>query len=161
MSNEYKDWLADFTVEQRKNYELCMKYPILIPFNARDDINYMYEYTELDKMPSGWRIAFGEDWARDVQEVLNNKLTEEERDEVCILDMKEKYGFLDVDINFYSAEMYALLEKYKKLSKRTCIGCGKPATKISWTWVCPWCDACSTNVRAKMIDINEWFKEGE
>lgn len=159
MSNEYKDWLADFTTEQRKNYELCMKYPILIPLRARDDVNYMYDYTSLDQMPSGWRIAFGEDWARDVQEILNNKLTEEERDEVCILDMKEKYGFLDVDINFYSAEMDAVLEKYKKLSKFTCIGCGKPATKISWTWICPWCDDCSTKVRATMIDINEFFKE--
>lgn len=159
MSNEYKDWLADFTTEQRKNYELCMKYPILIPLNARDDDNYMYDYTSLDQMPNGWRIAFGEDWARDIQEVLNKRLTESERDQVYIMDMKEKHGFLDVDINFYSAEMYAVLEKYKELSKRTCIGCGKPATKISWGWICPWCDICSTKIRAEMIDINEFFKE--
>lgn len=159
MSSEYKDWLADFTAEQRKNYELCMKYPILIPLNARDDDNYMYDCTSLDQMPGGWRIAFGEDWARDVQEILNKKLTESERDQVYIVDMKEKHGFLDVDINFYSVELDRVLDRYKELSKRTCIGCGKPATKISWGWICPWCDICSTYVRAEMIDINEIFKE--
>lgn len=159
MSNEYKDWLADLTDKQRKNYDLCMKYPILIPLNARDDDNYMYEHTVLDQMPHGWRVAFGEDWARDVQAILDNKLTEEEKDQVFVMDMKEKYGFLDVDINFYSAEMYAVLEKYKKLSRHICIGCGKPATKISWGWICPFCDICSTYVRAEMIDINEFFKE--
>ena len=160
MSNEYKDWLdgflADLTDKQRKNYELCMKYPILIPRNARE--GYSYEYTLLDLIPSGWRIAFGEDWARDVQEVLD-KLSKEEQDEVCILDIKEKYGYLHVYFNFYNKELNEVLQKYADLSKRTCIGCGKLATKISWTWICPWCDDCSTKVRATMIDINEFFKE--
>ncbi len=27
MSNEYKDWLADLSEEQRANYQLYMKYP--------------------------------------------------------------------------------------------------------------------------------------
>jgi rubrerythrin len=160
MSNEYRDWLADFlaelTDEQRKNYELCMEYSILIPRNAREDYNY--EYTVLDLMPSGWRIAFGEDWARDVQEVLD-KLSRKERDEIFIMDIKEKHGFLDVDINYYSEELEAVLDKYKELSRRTCIGCGKPATKISWGWICPFCDICSTKINAEMIDINEFFKE--
>lgn len=160
MSNEYKDWiegfLADLTDVQRKNHGLCMEYPILVPITAHDD--YMYETTVLDLMPLGWRIAFGEDWARDVQEVLD-KLPREERDEIFILDMKEKHGFLDVDINYYNEELDAVLDKYKELSKRTCIGCGKPATKISWSWVCPWCDDCSKQIHGKMIDIKEWFKE--
>ena len=158
MSNEYKDWLADLTAEQRKNYDLCMKYPILIPLNARDDGDYMYKYTELDRMPSGWRIAFGEDWVREIQEVLN-KLPEEERDEVCILDIKEKYGYLHAYFNFYNKELNKVLQKYADLSKRICVACGKPATKISWSWICPWCDDCSMKIRTKMIDIDEFFKE--
>lgn len=160
MSTEYKDWISGLTDEQRKNLDLCMKYPVLIPLNARNDNDYMYEYSSLDQMPSGWRIAFGEDWARDVQDVLN-KLPKEERDEVYVMDIKEKYGFLDVNFNYYSEELYAVLEKYKKLSRRICVGCGKPATKISWGWICPWCDTCSKMIRAETIDINKFFKEDE
>ena len=37
MSNEYKDWLNDLSPEQRANYDICMKYPILIPER------YLYE----------------------------------------------------------------------------------------------------------------------
>lgn len=163
MSNEFKDWYNDLTDEQKQNYKLCIKYPILTPHNrwtgdVRDD--YMYEYTELDQMPTGWRIAFGEQWAADVQAVIN-KMSEEERDKVCIMDIKEKYGLLCQYFNYYTDELDEVINKYTRLSKRTCIHCGAPATKISMGWISPWCDSCAEKIPYKMIDIDEWFKEVE
>lgn len=163
MSNEYKDWLADFTEKQRKNYELCMKYPILIPRHrwwgtVHDSFNY--DYTELDGMPNGWRIAFGEDWAKEIQEAIN-KLPKEERDKIYITDLKEKFGFLHCYFSHYTDDLDKVIRKYEKISLGTCINCGKPATKISTGWISPWCDSCSKKIYDKCMDIDEWFKKCE
>lgn len=163
MSNEFKDWYNDFSEDQKKNYELCMKYPILIPHNrwwgtVHPDFNY--DHTELDGMPNGWRIAFGEDWARDVQEVIN-KLPKDVRDKVYITDVKEKFGYLHNYFSYYTDELREVLRKYEKLSARTCIHCGKPATKISTGWISPWCDDCVLKIHDDYIDIDEWFKKWE
>ena len=99
MSNEYKDWLNDLNSVQYANYKLCMKYPILIPENylwetIKDD--YGYDYTCLDEIPKGWRIAFGESWARDIQAVVDSYYKQvkdiPDAKEIHILQLKEKYG---------------------------------------------------------------------
>lgn len=151
--NEYQEWLADFTEEQRSNYELCMKYPILVPSEA-DDL-YNYDYTILDSMPEGWRKAFGEDWARELQDAVN-KLSEEDRAEWCILDIKEKFGWLDQTFSGYSDDIRAVEQKYTRLSRCTCIRCGSPATKLSCGWVNPFCDMCAEEIGGyvRFIDIN-------
>ena len=163
MSNEFKDWYNDFTEEQKANYELCMKYPILIPHHrwtgtVRDD--YMYEYTELDGMPSGWRIAFGEDWAKEVQGAIN-KLPEKDRDKIYITDIKEKFGYLHTYFSRYTDDLDIVIRKYEKLSRGICICCGKPATKMSTGWISPWCDDCVSNIYDNIIDIYEWVKRLE
>ena len=75
MSNEFKDLYNDFTETQKKNYELCMKYPILVPtdhWTGETWEDYMFESTELDNIPLGWKNAFGEQWASEVQELSYN-----------------------------------------------------------------------------------------
>ena len=94
MSNAFKDWLNNFSEKQRKNYELCMKYPILVPRNVwtgKEVDDYDYEYTMLDHIEDGWRTAFGEEWAKEVQDAIN-KIPDEDRDKVYITQLKEKYG---------------------------------------------------------------------
>ena len=163
--NEYQEWLADFTEKQRKNYELCMKYPVLIPHNAftgKEVDAYDYEFTSLDNIPEGWRKAFGEDWARELQEAVN-KLSEDEREEWYIVDLKEKFGRLDQFFSGYNDEIYAVEQKYARLSQRTCIKCGDPATKMSRGWISSYCGACAEKIGAyeSFVDINEWFSEVE
>ena len=153
MSNEFKDWIGDFTDEQKKNYELCIKYPIIIPYDTE---NFQYEYTMLDFIPAGWRVAFGEKFAADLQEALN-KLTEEERDEIWITEVKEKFCMLRVYLSNYTDELNEVLTKYEKLSARTCIKCGEPATKISQGYHLPWCDECAKDSYQCMIDIHEFL----
>ena len=38
--------------------------------------------------------------------------------------------------------MEKIIPKYEELSYHTCINCGKPATKRSTGWICPYCDDC-------------------
>lgn len=42
----------------------------------------------------------------------------------------------------FTAHGYEIIEKYSALSARTCICCGKPATRISRGWIAPYCDEC-------------------
>lgn len=52
---------------------------------------------------------------------------------------------------------YEILGKYADLSRRTCIVCGKPATRITTGWISPYCDDCVGNERS--VPIREWFHE--
>lgn len=163
MSNAFKDWYNDFSEEEKKNYELCMQYPILIPHSrwlgtVSPDFNY--ERTELDSMPDGWRIAFGEQWAKDIQDVLN-KIPEDVRDMVYITDIKEKFGYLHSYFSYYTDELNDVVRKYENLSKRICIRCGAPATKMSTGWISPWCDNCAMQFPGRTVSIEEWLERDE
>ena len=153
MSNESKDWINNFSEKQKKNYELCMKYPILVPKNAwtgKEVKDYDYNYTMLDHIPYGWRTAFGEEWAKEVQDAIN-KLTEDDRDKVYITQLKEKHGEFRQYFSYYTDELDAVIRKYELLSKITCIECGKPATKVSTDWISPYCDECAKNIRHEIF----------
>ena len=163
MSNEYKDWCADLSAEQKQNYELCVKYPFLVPrdiFTGEEDKNYFYEYTYMDDIPDGWRIAFGEQWAQDIQDVIN-KMPDDERNRTRVWQLKEKYGMFTQYFSHYNDELSAVIQKYSLLSAKTCVHCGKPATKISQEWISPWCDECAEKVRDTFVSIDEWFNGGD
>ena len=160
MSNAFKDWYADFSDEQKKNYELCMKYPILVPKNAwmgEEFEDYDYEYTMLNHIEDGWRIAFGEEWAKEIQEAIN-KIPDEDRDKVYIIQLKEKFGRFRQYFSYYTDELDTVVHKYEELSKRICIKCGKPATKININWISPYCDDCINGFNnIEFMDINEYY----
>lgn len=163
MSNEFKDWYDSLTETQKKNYDLCMKYPILIPTNrwtGKTWDDYMYEITELDNIPLGWKNAFGEQWASEVQEALN-KLPENVRETIRIMDLKEKWGYFHQYFSYYTEDLDKVIAKYERLSEHTCITCGAPATKISRGWISPFCDVCAEKLHYQTIDIDEWFKEDD
>lgn len=145
MSNEFKDLMNDFTEEQKANYELCMKYPILIPHN---DEEFQYEYTQLDFFPPGWKLAFGELWAQDVQDAINKMYPSMQKD-ACILDIKEKWGRLSVLFNVYSSELSAVSRKYEDLSERICSRCGKLKSKKFSGWVTLLCDSCTKEIERR------------
>ena len=158
MSDEFKNWSREPTDEQKKNYELCMKYPILIPINHRSGRRwdgYEYEFTELQLVPTGWNTAFGEQWASEIQDVID-KMPESKRSEVHILDLKEKYGVLRQYFSYHTDELDEVIRKYEKISKNTCVLCGAPATKISVGWISPYCDECADKkTYLKFVPISE------
>ena len=67
------------------NRKLCKEYPFLLP--DYPDPDYDYEYTKLDDMPDGWRIAFADDLLRDLKQELTKNGS---MDGYCIDQIKEK-----------------------------------------------------------------------
>lgn len=144
------------------NKELIEKYPFLKRRNLWTDepINN-YEFTELDDLPSGWRIAFGMQMLEELNEILKKA---NYVDKYRILQIKEKFGGLRWYVNGIPKDIYeeyrAWEDKYYKLSTRTCIRCGKPATKISAGWISPFCDDCAEEIgysHIAFVDIDDYY----
>ena len=106
-----------------------------------DKIFFLPSYTELDAMDSGWRKAFGIQMCKEIKtELKKHKFLYKYR----IVQIKEKFGGL----RWYDAgipkdsKIWDIVDKYTQISYKTCVVCGKPATKISKGWICPYCDDC-------------------
>lgn len=145
------------------NKSLCEKYPFLVPrnrFSGEVVKDYDYSYTELDAMPDGWRKAFGEQICEEIQKELS-LLPEKARLDYRITQIKEKYGSLCWYCNWYTDEISKIIRKYERISERTCIKCGAPATKISLGWISPWCDECAKEVIKcdNLMNIEDYFNE--
>lgn len=111
------------------------KYPLQI-------IHFPTYYTELDSMDKGWREAFGMNFCKDLRKALIKTGGYKLLFGFRILQIKEKYGRLEVYCIGYNDEINKVISKYSKLSEKTCIRCGKPATWISKGWISPYCDDC-------------------
>lgn len=111
------------------------KYPLQI-------IHFPTYYTELDSMDKGWREAFGMNFCKDLRKALIRTGGYKLLFGFRILQIKEKYGILEVYCIGYNDEINKVISKYSKLSEKTCIRCGKPATWISKGWISPYCDDC-------------------
>lgn len=126
------------------NIELVERYPFLILRNAWtgqviDNYDPERDGTYLDDMPKGWKIAFGEQLCEELREAL---IKDNYLNDYRISQVKEKYGSLHWYDDGASEEVYDIINTYEKLSEHTCCVCGKPATKISKGWICPYCDDC-------------------
>ena len=161
-------------IPRERNRALCRKYPWLIPANrfsgkriteASDGgfwpgspesvPEYDYEWTELDAMPRGWRLAFGEQLCEELGAALDKAgLTDSYR----ITQIKEKYGMLCWYDRGGNDETDRILHRYAERSKRTCIKCGKPATLVTTGWICPYCTDCVTPYE-QYVPIGEWLNE--
>lgn len=143
-----------------KNKELIEKYPWLLPRNRwTGEVikNYDYSFTELDDMPDGWRIAFGEQFCADIQHELD-KLKPEVAADFRVLQIKEKFGQLRFYTNWVTEGIDEIIRQYENLSEHTCIECGAPATKVSTDWISPWCDKCAGKIHDNVVDIDEFYK---
>lgn len=107
--------------------------------NIIQPVCFIPTYTELDAMPKGWRKCFGISICKEIKASLkrHNCLKE-----YRITQIKEKFGGL----RWYNAaapeEVYKIIQKYEYISEKTCIVCGRPATKISTGYISPYCDDC-------------------
>lgn len=108
----YQDQLEEYLPIGDKDYNkrLCENYPFLIPRNRWSGMRiteaqnggywlgnpeaipeYDYEYTELDSMPEGWRIAFGIQMCEELKQEL---IKFDYLDNYEITQVKEKLGTL-------------------------------------------------------------------
>ena len=161
---------------KKQNQTLCKKYPFLIPRNAwsgkkitdgkgywpqspDEEPKYNYEFTALDEMPDGWRIAFGEKMCEELRIALEKT---GHLNDYYPVQIKEKFGQLRFYTNFSTKETEAIIDKYTAISEKTCIKCGKPATQITQGWISPFCDKCVPKYNGqkhRTIPIEKWFKK--
>lgn len=101
-----------------------------------------YGYVAL--LPNGWRKLASEM----LEKIMKIDPTYE------ILDMKEKWGKMDV-FSITSSDKYdeisAIENEYTQKSAHTCCKCGNPATKQSKGWILPFCDNCGTESEDKYV----------
>ena len=141
--------------EAKLNKELCARFPFLLPYSALvesddDDLlprtdhvdpDYDYAYTMLDFVPKGWEALF----LRMCEEIRAAIENAEEFYTFRFIDIKEKYGMLRMLATGGNDNTDALMDRCEKDSERVCVQCGKPATRISMGWICPYCDDCIGN----------------
>ena len=157
----------------KTNKELCQRYPFLIPWHRftgelsvdRSDWKhpraippYDWSYTELDNMPEGWFKRFGIQMCEEIRDAL---IEDDDLERYRVVQLKEKYGsirWFDTGTKIGS-RVPMIIDKYSRLSERTCIHCGKPATQITLGWISPYCDDCCPEFGA--IPIEEYFMEDE
>lgn len=126
MSNCYKDWYNDN----------------LTALNAK-----MYD---ADLLPDGWTKTFIPKMKEELAKVLGDYVYD-----FVVFQIKEKYGTMRMywswaDRKYTSAELVDLAEisetvndiiqKYENISEKTCVVCGKTATKMTTGWIIPVCD---------------------
>lgn len=141
------------------NKKLAERYPFIVmkeydpqteTFRIADDEDY--SWTWLDCIPKGWKTAFGEKLCQELKEALDEF---NYTDRYIVSQVKEKYGFLHWYDNGIpkGCRAWDVIKKYENISYHTCCKCGKPATKISRGWICPYCDDCATEPEGAYDDI--------
>ena len=119
-------------------------------------------YTELDAMDKGWRKRFGIDICKDVKKSLLKNGGIKHLLKYRIMQIKEKFGRLRwYDENGTTEILSQIIPKYEELSYHTCISCGKPATKLTTGWICPYCDDCIGDRNWKDINMEDEEDENE
>lgn len=162
--NEYQKWLEQLANSPEGspeyNHWLILEFPFLLPVTEKtaEFIEYFdYSWTMLDSMPNGWRKAFGLQMCFEIKSLLEKVNFV---DQYRVVQIKEKYSGLRWYDNGVPKSIYKefseLIDKYERLSERTCVQCGNPATKISVGWICPWCDEHIGD--QYYMPIDEWFK---
>ena len=146
--------------QKTENKKLIERYPFLLPRNRLTGAfpnDFDFEFTKLDAMPDGWRIAFGIDICREImEELVRNDCVDRYR----IMQIKEKYG----ELRWYSHGgteriRREIIPRYEKLSRRTCIKCGQPATLVSTGWISPWCSTCANKYpHQHYVDVDEFYQ---
>lgn len=141
-----------------RNKILVEKYPFLLPRNRFSGAvvqDYDYSFTELDDMPIGWRIAFGDAMLQELAASLGDYAAK-----YRIVQIKEKFGGLRWYDNGVPAVSgaYEIIRKYQYMSYYTCINCGQSATKISLGWISPYCDACAARMPlTNFVPIKDYY----
>lgn len=135
----FSQWHLKFVKSRWYNFW----YKIITWFDTKvlDKILFLPSYTELDAMEPGWRKAFGIQMCKEIKkELKKHKFLYKYR----ISQIKEKFGGLrwyDTGIP-KDSKIWDIIDKYTQISYKTCVVCGKPATKMSKGWICPYCDDC-------------------
>ena len=103
----------------------------------------------LVEVPQGW-LDIVDQMFSEIDEIIKR----ENIGDFVVLQTKEKFGTLRVYVGPYIKEIDDIIGKYEDMSYYICCRCGKPATKISTGWICPFCDDCADKIGGSFQEIN-------
>lgn len=132
------------------NYKIFIAQTVAQRWTDKTAEDYDYTYTELDAMPEGWRIRFGEEMVEEISQELKKYNFE---DRYRIVQIKEKWGGLrwyDGGVPINSA-IHDIIRKYERLSYKICIECGDLAVYETVGYILPYCENC--------IDKRDQYRE--
>jgi hypothetical protein len=101
-------------------------------------------YTELSFLPKGWRQAFGEQIARDIDALITEANF---RDQYAVSQIRVRKGRLQWEPFYVPREIKQrhdeIVKKYADMSEVTCTVCGGPGSIFkSDVWGVPLCADC-------------------
>lgn len=99
-------------------------------------------YTEYDAIPRGWKKRFGIQLCKELKEAILKSGGKSYMKGFRILDIKEKWGVLNIYTNGNSPEVNRVIQKYEYISQFVCVSCGEDAVKKTLGWICPYCEKC-------------------
>lgn len=102
----------------------------------------------ISEVPKGW-LNLVDEMAEKIQEEIEKSNIKT----FIVMQMKEKCGMLTVYSFGANDVIDNIVLEYEKKSKTVCCECGKPATKISLGWICPWCNDCAEKISGSFRDI--------
>lgn len=131
---------------------LIEEYPYLQPRamttgEVHHDYDYQYIVGEHD-LPEGWMQLFLQ-CCEDLKEPL---IRAGNLDTFRFLQVKEKWGRMTLYTQGATNEVQDIIDKYAFLSQQVCSVCGKPATVMTYGYVCPY---CSKHVRGSMTTVED------
>ncbi len=140
-----------------RNKQLIDKYPFL-----KRDIYEPYldiqedEFTWLDDLEPGWKIAFGDDLCRELADAIKKDNC---KDSFGFDQIKEKFAQLRLYAHGYDydKEVAKILNKYEELSSFICGHCGKPAQYITKGWYYPLCEDCIKLINGDYKNIEDFY----
>lgn len=143
------------------NKKLVEEYPFLLPrnrFSGEVVDDYDYTFTEMDSMPDGWRIAFGDDLLKELKEEL---VKYDFLDKYRIMQIKEKWGGL----RWYDgccpadSKIFDITGKYENLSYKYCINCGSSDIVEVRDWYGPLCQHCLDEMNERLESFKKKTNE--
>jgi hypothetical protein len=131
---------------------LIEEYPYLQPRRMTDgevspDYDYQYIMGEHD-LPEGWMELFLQ-CCEDIKEPLARA---GDLDKFRFVQIKEKFGRMTLYVYGATDEVHRIIDKYGFLSEQVCSVCGRPATVMTYGYVCPY---CSEHVRGSMENVDD------
>lgn len=131
-------------VSSLKSTFLCIRFPFLNTERGwKDHVRPIQTVTWLGAMPIGWRKRFGIDFCKELKKAILSSGGREYMRTFHIIDLKEKYGSLNVYTSGATPEVERVIEKYEYISQFVCVDCGKDAVKKTYRgWICPYCEDC-------------------
>lgn len=89
--------------------------------------------------------------------IIDNLCSEIEKsecvDNICIEQVKEKFGTLRFYVSNANDEVYKLINKAENLSAKTCEDCGEPGEIKIGSWIRTLCDTCFKDKTYTLIEI--------